>query len=160
MAAFAQRINTLHSEHGHCFGFHQGGKTYIVGFPVTEHAKYVRKYANVSSRMRLTMSKGTENVSKVVKQGLAEDFGITDFNVGEIIINEQAILTISKKININKTALALQEMPLTEFIMLPFTKNLGIVMPVEIVVDEDKQIVFEAQVVNPVNNPDLFQMRL
>jgi hypothetical protein len=110
--------------------------------------------------MKLTMSKGTQNVSKVVSQGLAEDFGITNVNLGDIIINEQAILIIGKKVNINKGPLEMREMPLSDFIMLPFTKNLGIVMPAEIIVDEDKQIVFESQVVNPVNNPDMFQWRI
>jgi hypothetical protein len=154
-----QRVHTLHSEHNYALGFHQAGRTYIIGFPARQHAEHVRKYASVSSKMKLTMSKGTQNISKVVKAGL-EELGITDINVGDIVINEQALLFIEKRVNINKQALIMDEQPLSDFIMLPFTKNIGIVMPSEIVIDEPKRIVFEAQVINPVNNPDLFQMRL
>jgi hypothetical protein len=83
--------------------------------------------------------------------------GLPSPKIENINICDDAKLSISKKININKEACNIEIIPTSEFIMYPFTKNLGIVLIEELLDENPERFLFQSQVAEPSGNPSMFQ---
>lgn len=155
--AFPQKVSLLRTK-DNLLGLRHTNQSYVIGFLYKCHATEVRKYVSLSSPMKLT-NYVTSNKAPIMNDML-HGRGLLNITLDNVNICENAHLTISKKININKTGCVPQEVTFSEFIMYPFTKNIGIILPQELLDENKTEFVFEAQVVEPSLNINLFQQHL
>lgn len=134
--------------------------SYVVAFPMRTLAVRAQKYVQVSSQLRLEPSV-VKDVSSPIHEGLFE-MGIDPraMALGTVLIDETAQLHVSKKININHTMCTMIDRAIEEIILYPFTHNVGLVLPVELMEDAVDELVFEAQVVEPCGNAHLMKKML
>lgn len=129
--------------------------SFLIGFLKKEHVQQVRKFAHLNTDIELT-SYITTNQAKLINDMMLVR-GLPNPKIDSINICDDARISISKKININKQACDIEVVPFGEFVMYPFRKNLGIVL-IEDLVDENKdRFLFQAQVAEPSFNPSMFQ---
>jgi len=126
----------------------------LIGFSLKCHAVEVRKYVHLNSSMKLSNYVTTDRATEM--NDMLHNRGIFNVNITSMNISENAHLTISKKININKTNCNIEQIPLSEFIMYPFSKNLGIVIAHDLINENKNEFIFESQIVEASNNTDMF----
>jgi hypothetical protein len=129
--------------------------SFLIGFLKKEHAQQVRRFAHLNSDIELT-SYITTNQAPLIND-MMKLRGIPCPKIENINICDDARISISKKININKEACNIEIVTFSEFVMYPFSKNLGIVMIEELVDENQDRFLFQAQVAEPSYNPSMFQ---
>jgi hypothetical protein len=141
-------------------GFNHATTSYVVAFQHKKHARLVWSFAHEATPMQiklLNMKNITSQVEEVCKvpHGTFDKVGLpqvhADFN---------AKFCISKKPNINKLGCTLEEMTDLEYMALPFQQNIGVVMPRKIIEHTQREIIFESEVIDPVQDIDLFKRML
>ena len=103
---------------------------YIVAFCDEQQAKFVCSFAHEGTKMHLEME------------------------------NEDACLNIDKKSNINKLGCEVTPIPSIEFYNIPFEHCMGIVMAKTIIQDTTSMVRFRSEVIDPLQDIDLFRMML
>jgi len=143
-------------------------KTYVVGFPHKDIANRVA--ANISSNldtMRLKRSM-VEDVALDVKRSMMEmELPISPV-ADTITIDVAARLSIQKSLlykgyNISDIAdieNTIQKMDYNEFMMLPFSSRLGIIMPYDLVNENAHEYEFLCNVVDPSDSVNNFLMSI
>lgn len=129
--------------------------SYIIGFLKKQHIQEVRKFAHLNSAIELT-SYITTNQAPLIND-MMKSRGLPNPHIESINICDDARLSISKKININKEICSVEIVPFSEFVMYPFSKNLGIVLIEDLVDENPDRFLFQAQVAEPSYNPSMFQ---
>jgi len=138
-------------------GLMHKNKPYIVGFHKDTHAKYILN--NIDLHRPITLdNENCMNVIDIVNKSL--DFrNIPLVNSSKIVIDTSAILSVPTK-SCNDDILESYEMHFQEFIMKPFEQNIGIVMPFDISSLLDNKCVFNAEVIDPVDDLSRFIIKM
>lgn len=126
----------------------------LIGFTHKCHAVEVRKYVHLHSSIKLSNYIPIDRAQEMTD--MLYDKGIFNVNIPSMNISEDAHLTISKKININKTGCDIEQIPFSEFIMYPFSKNLGIILAHDLINENKNEFIFDSQIVEASNNTDMF----
>lgn len=130
-------------------------QSFIIGFLKKEHVNEVRKFAHLNTEIELTSYITTNQATTINNMMVMR--GLPNPKIDNINICDDARISVSKKININKEACSVEIVPFSEFIMYPFTKNLGIVLIEELMDENQERFLFQAQVAEPSYNPSMFQ---
>ena len=107
-------------------------KSYAIGFISNNHAERVRK--NVCTKSKLELLDYNEN-----------SFGI---------------LSIEKKIDINKSPCYIQSKDFSDFISYPIHKQLGVMFAFRVLLETENKILLETQVFEPRQNIKSFKKYL
>jgi hypothetical protein len=129
--------------------------SFIIGFLNKQHVQQVRKVVHLNTDIELT-SYITTNQAKLINDMMLLR-GLPNPKIDNINICDDARISISKKININKLPCSIEVVPFGEFVMYPFSKNLGIVLIEDLVDENQDRFLFQAQVAEPSFNPSMFQ---
>ena len=115
-------------------GLYHRNASYIVGFPLINHAKEVQKYVHMGSKI----------------------------HINDIYYKKDKIhrLYISKKININKLQCSLVTLEIADVIMYPIMNNIGIVFALEKMDETKDELVFDCEYFDPIYNADIFRTSL
>ena len=140
------------------FGLRHANQSYVIGFILKQDAHYVAKTTHSATKAQLRKGM-TRDVSLDVLGGLY-DRGMFVKSMPPIIIDENAELVIDKKININKLPCQVSDISFSEFIMLPFQHSIGVILPVDLVDETKETLIYQAQVIEPCYNVDLFRYQL
>lgn len=183
--AYPKKVQIVRNRNGHCMGFHQRGRTYVVGFPSPMHLSRVCDAMSPKSRMFLA-NHLPDNTShdihyRVRKAGIAVAGGAgapggaapiagggagatradREGQVNNVSVDITAHFYLERRRPpeslFRASSWIVDEMPFNDFIMLPFRKNLGIVLPMELMLEDRARFVFESHVVDPCYDPVLFQ---
>lgn len=139
-------------------GLRHNHNSYIIGFLSRDDAQHVRKFTHINTEAKLNKF-ATRDVTMDVLDGL-HNKGIFPSSFETVKVDESAELVISKKININKLPCEMVDVSLTEFITIPFQNSLGIIFATDIIDETKESFIYEAQVVEPCNNVELFRHSL
>lgn len=135
------------------FGLNIGlNKSYIIGFEKRHHAHLVKLQITNNPDCHLLRSK-IHNITNDVKNGLLE-FGIVDNNITQINIDVEAKLSIMKKKNIDKIdySLEIEDIKYDDFLMIPIIYNMGIILPYELILEDDNKLEFKSQVIESLDD--------
>jgi len=140
-------------------GFQHNNQNYIIGFQQKKHAILVHKDICKESVNNIKLFRHyTENIGDAVSQGL-HNLGF-DESYDDIKVDLNATLIIPKSENcINDNELTIEDLEFEEFLMYPFNKHIGISLPYELC-GENNNFLFEAQVIDPCNDINLFRKKL
>lgn len=139
-------------------GFSKGNKSYLIGFEVPRHATLVSKTI-CKSPLVLLQRHEVDDISYQVNQGVRA-FGIDDIKMDDLTIDTSAHLSISKSREEPYESYSLEEMDAGDFLCLPFEKDLGVIMPYQLLEDSPNQYVFVSQIIDPCGQADIFRKHL
>lgn len=146
-------------------GFHQRGRTYVIGFPSALYAKKVQQATSQKSRMFISNHLPNTIPHDVVYRMVESSGGAIRRPIADIesvTIDTDAQLNLEKRLMASPTDLIvpstrIDEVQFDEFLMYPFRRNLGVVLPFELLMDHTRTIVFQSHVIDPAYDPVLFQ---
>lgn len=139
-------------------GLRHSNQSYIIGFMTRDDAQHVRKFVHINTDAKLDKFM-TRDVTMDLLDGLHRK-GIFPTSFETVKVDESAELIISKRININKLPCEMVDVALSEFITIPFQNSLGIIFATDLIDETKEFFVYEAQVVEPCNNVELFRHSL
>jgi hypothetical protein len=162
----ANKINVVKNAKGNLLSVHHVHQ-YIIGFE--KNAFRRRVLLDLPSKPVLELQRHYfEDINLEVKQGLMSlNIPITDIP-NEIIIDTAALLTIPKVQPFERfgeekeydVTYSVFTMDMVEFLSLPFEKNVGIVMPHDMLEDSETQYIFRSYVIEPPNDVNNFRKSL
>lgn len=135
-------------------GCKYNSRSYVIGFQNNFHGEMVRRIVDDSSTDNIMLMRYLiEDISQDVNYGLRK-FGMNK-SVENITIDVMATLIIpkSKRKDMN---LEIEKIDIGDFMMFPLAKQIGVIIPMDILEDSEKSIVFQSQVVDPIDDVELF----
>lgn len=166
---YPRRVLTLRTADSRHMGFRNRDYSYLVGFTSPLHAHAVRNQITHESRMYMA-NRRPHDVSSEVNEGLAHLADIPEFS--GVTIDLQAHLHIEKKetgVRLAGNGILVRDMAAVEavckiqleefhdFIMYPFLKNIGVVLPLGLIFEDEREFVFESHVIDPNQNTFFFE---
>lgn len=141
----------------------QAGRSHVVGIRKPDLADYVYRRLHPTAQPYLK-HQNADDVSLELNSRL-DNMGLAHLGVGELIMDIDAILIVPK----HKTVLPengiheqydKEELPASKFLMLPFEKRLGIVIPYDVSRETDTHMYLAAHAVDPCTNIEMFKLNL
>jgi hypothetical protein len=142
-------------------------KPYVVGFPRYDMARRICTKLPPEPAMRL-VRKSPNNFTSEFNSTLS-DIGLEDLAVDKLTVDYTAHLIVQKmtgQFGLQDELLEMlggfvvADIPSSEFLLYPFEKAIGIIMPVECIKETRNEIVFQAMVIDPCFNVYLFKSGL
>jgi hypothetical protein len=133
-----------------------GPKVFAIGFFRKDFAKMVRNQADLHHNLTI-IARNQSDVSDDVNDGLVS-LGVRTKPYKNVIIDDTAQLRIPKidpRI-LNQEEVAVDSVLTEDFLMYPLDRNLGIIMPYDIMENTSRQWNFICQVVHPCYDVDSF----
>lgn len=137
---------------------------YIIGFQSVAQARKVQ-YSLAPEPSLYLQRTDFEDVTPQINEGLTK-FGVASLDAS-IIIDTRARLHIPKgdaKLPsdhpLNDGNFHLSSIPMEEFLMFPFEKDIGIIIPYDLEKEDDNEFVFVSQVVEGSASTSIFRQRL
>lgn len=141
-------MRSLNNNH---VGFRRQGKTFIIGVPNKDIIKKCSQHISTSSKMFLKEITFTN-----VKQDINEILpGFEELSCDNVMLDTDVKLLIEKK---EPEPLFYQHIDTEEFMMYPFTKNIGVVFIDKYIRETNKHLVLNAHVIAPAFTPELFEI--
>lgn len=139
------------------------GKTYITGFNNIAMVSRTSQQIKVPPVVNLDRSL-VMDITDDLKEGLnSYGFKDEDMTFTSITIDTEALLTIEKEKDPalrNGDNVVIDTLDPGDFMYLAFEKNLGLIMPYATYLDNDEYLVYQSNVVDPSNDPELFRKSL
>jgi len=168
---YPKKIHVVRNRDDHLMAFHQRGRTYVVGFTCPMHVKQVCEVMSATSRMSLSnhLPAGSPHGSGEAKPNerfldLYAHFTLEKRRIGAIGKAGAALADAARKHSGRggcakaPAGWSVTEMPFGEFVGLPLRKNLGIVMPMELMLDSRTKLIFESHVIDPCRDTRMLQL--
>jgi hypothetical protein len=142
-------------------------KPYVIGFPQYDMARYLCTKLPPEPVMQL-VRKTPYNFTSEFNSTLS-DIGMEQLAVDELTVDYTANLIVKKmkgKFGLEEELLemfggfVLTNIQSSDFLLYPFEKSIGIIMPVECIKETHNEIVFQAMVIDPCFNVYLFKRGL
>lgn len=154
---FPPRVHLLQSVHQPThFGFQQGNKSFVLGFLRSSDVVYTTRVITKNVKGSL-LGYQSRNVADIVNEGLLE-MGVPR-QMEEIRVQELALVQVSKEPSPYFDWM-IDTIPTDYFITYPFSKGIGIVLATSKAFETDSDIVYHCQVVEPVEDTELFRKNL
>lgn len=166
---YPRRVQTLRTGDNRMMGFRNRDYSYLVGFTSAGHANRVRLRTTAKSRMLMT-NRRPQDVSQEINSGLCHLVEIP--KMSGITIDLQAHLHIEKvetgvrevgngilvrDLAAMEDVCKIEEADFSDFIMYPFMKNIGVVLPIQLIFEDDREFVFHSHVIDPNQNTYFFE---
>lgn len=149
-------LNLIKNNKNNFFNLQNKNTTYIIAFPKKFHADIVKNQINMETKTYFSKRK-YENIKDDINLGLIP-YGVNKIT-NDILVDDNAFLHITKN-SINDTTLLLEKTELTDILLYPFTKNIGIILPMEIQEDNENEIIFDSLVVEPIFDIKIFSRNI
>lgn len=155
MLAIPKRFHTIRSREGSLVGFQDKGRSYIVGFANMVHARGVCASLRVNPNIMMQRHY-IEEITSELNKGLRErDAELPQ--VPEVTIDMSAQVRIPKAhANAPKAPYSISTISSEEFLVWPFTRNIGVVIPYEVYTEGTDFTVYLSQVIDPVDDTNRF----
>jgi hypothetical protein len=159
MIGYPQSISVV-VHNNNLLGFSHRAKNYVLGMPERRHAKLLQKYiSRYSIDNTLLLRHYVDDVTDIINNGL-RNVGRGDIKVDDVTIDVCATIVIPKTEKDKILSTDLQSVLFADFLMYPFSKQIGIALPYEVMEDSETKLVFQAQVVDPAFDVELFRKNL
>lgn len=155
--SFPPQIHLLQSIHNPThLGFFHENKPFLIGFTRSKEVVYTSRMISKNVTPSLLNYHGRD-VTDIVAQGLLE-MG-RPRQLPEIRVQEHALLRLSKEYAVTFDWM-IDSVGTDYFFQYPIHKGVGIVMPMEKKIETDNELIYTCQVIEPLNDVDLFRQNL
>ena len=135
-------------------------KPYIIGFTSPIHAKYTSAWLHKDNVQMHLRRKHFEEVHDEINTSLI-GMGMKPIHSHDVTIDVEAELYVPKAKELDmKNGIEIEHVPFADFIMFPFEKYLGVVMPFHQAYEDDDCVIFMSQVIDPSETIDMFKRTL
>jgi hypothetical protein len=144
LPSFPKSVKLLHDGRT-TVGLRSQEKSYIIGFSVLnglDHFEHTRGYISTDSKMKLR-NVHFENVIEELNFYRANLS--SDMNIDKVMMATNAKLFIEK--GVKDTDLYLQSLNMEEYLLYPFTKNMGIIITNDLETITENNIVFDVHII-------------
>lgn len=136
---------------------------YVVSFGCARVARKVLHWLHPEPTLRLERARDDDDITEDVQSALAGSAGSAAAPAAAVVINTSGRLYLPKMDGCclqpaNDGGFHLHEMPEHDVYMLPFTRNLGVLLPRELVSEDAREMVFDCSVIEPCEDTILFMM--
>ena len=144
-----------------CIGLRDQDKSYVIGFRSGIQARHVQYSMHPDPILEVRRVKPLLDVTQEVNEGLSE-LNVFKTLKEPIIIDPDAILRIQKAPDglpqsMTDAGYHLATIEPEEFICMPFTHYVGIIIPHEIIEEDDKEIILQCDIVEPIFDVSMFR---
>jgi hypothetical protein len=158
-----QNVYAIQGKNGYV-GCSSRTKNYIVGFQTRIKAHEVKSKIDLEPKIYLER-RHIEEITDDINSGLSDiGFSKNELRVKDVTIDVEAKLTILKNLDgtPRKTKdLKIEQIPVSTFLMFPFDKCLGVIMPYDLWYEDENKYIFLSQVVDPCEHMlDMFRKNL
>ena len=148
---FPSRMVLLRADNNNYVGFRRRGQTFIVGLPNKELVKKCSQHISISSKI-LMKEVAFTNVKNDMIEVLPE---FHEMSCDKVMMDTDVKLLIEKK---EPEPFFYQSIDSDEFMMYPFTKNIGVLFVDQLVRETKTHLVLNAHVIAPTFSTDLFEL--
>lgn len=150
-----RRTHMLKNSHNNYVGFQSHGSSFLVGFTNKGLATHAAQQIRPSSRFFMK-DVALTNVRNLMDNWYPNEMkGVPDIKV---LIDSDARLVIQKQTWTDPPEeITRYVIPTDEFIMYPFTKNIGVVLADDLVSESPRRIIYNIHVIAPAFCPELFE---
>lgn len=157
LTSYPRTLNVIRREKK-ILGFSHCDKSYVIGFPKISHASYMACHLTKDNVNKLLLLKHhvmdvTEEINVALR---ARDMSLASVD-GNVTIDMYSSLILPKTEGTRLQDIEIEEYCFEEFLLFPFTRSLGIALPMVITEDTSKRLVFESQVIDPCEEPRMFR---
>lgn len=137
-----------------------GRRTYLIAFPLQSMAKRVAPFMHEKGKYEISRETQAHRVSPV--QDALNELGIDPrkYKLNYTYLDKPGYLSIAKEEVSDQRRCQMIERSLIDIVTYPFVKNIGIVVPLEIVHDDELMIVLESRLIEPDGHIELFRKDL
>lgn len=140
-------------------GVNHSNKAFVVGFKDKNIATTVSTMLHEFPQLSLQCNR-LENVAEDINNGLI-GMGLSNIAVSDVVIDTEAILYITKKKqDESQNDIIVEHCPFEDFLMYPFYKNIGILLPDDILDSNEDYYMFSCHLVAPSDMPGMFRSSL
>lgn len=139
-------------------------KSYIIAFPLKTIAQKSQMYIRDASNLYVThhiSSRSTDKINATLSE-LGIDPRKYEFN--HTYMDNEARLHILKKYKKRKTnplpECNVIERSIVDIILYPLVKNIGLIIPFEIIEDTSEEMILDSRLIEPAGHMDLFRQDL
>lgn len=141
-------------------GLHDKDHSYVIGFRSPVQARHVQYNMHPEPDLTLRRLNQKMDVSFEVSLGLRE-LQVEKQLRSPIVIDPDVILRVPKAPQresvLNDGGYHLATVVADDFICMPFTHFVGIIIPNDVLEENDDEIFLECDLVEPIFDPDMFQ---
>ena len=132
-------------------------RSYLIAFPMHSMAKCVAPFMHEKGKYEITRETKANRVSPM--QDALNELGIDPrkYKLNYTYLDKPGYLSIAKKAIPGVPRCLMIERSLIDIITYPFVKNIGIVVPLEIVHEDDLIFVLESRLIEPDGHVELFR---
>lgn len=143
-------------------------KTYIIAFPLKTIAQRAKRVIHSENYAKMYLTRHISEPSTTKTDQVLYELGLDprSFQLTYAYSDTEAYLHIpvvspsaspSPSPSPSQTTYQLMERSLTDMILYPFVKNIGLIMPLGIIDDSPTELILETQMVDPSAHFDLFR---
>jgi len=134
--------------------------SYVIGFENREHALLVQRFAHELTKVRLAKHAPVD-MTHVIEQVCGIDAGSFDMaGMAHVNADPDAHVAISKRQNINKMGCRIEAIAFDEFMSFPYERCLGIAILHGLIREDNKELVFQSEVIEPIWDEPMFRHML
>lgn len=140
-------------------------KPYVVGFPKHDLARRMCSWLPSEPVMKL-QRKTPDNLTADFNSALS-DVGLERFTVDKLTVDYTAHLVVPKRrkgdiddIDALIDNYRVMNIPASDFLLYPFERSVGLILPTDCIKETRNEITFQAMVIDPCFNADLFKKSL
>ncbi len=146
-----KKMILMRSMNNNYVGFRRQGKTFIIGVPNRELIKKCSQHISTSSKMFMKEVAFT-NVKADINEVLP---GFEDLTCEKVMLDTDVKLLIEKQ---EPEPFFYQQIDTEDFMLYPFTKNIGVVFIDRFLRETNKHLVLNTHVIAPAFTPELFEI--
>ena len=142
---------------------------YVMSFDCPNVARKVLHFLHPKPTLRIERLRDNIDITKCVKDDLSRARPSRAMlysampDMSAIVINTGAHLYIPKTIDdnvhyINDGTFHMHNLPMHDVYMMPFTRNVGVLLPCNLLEEDVHEMLFECNIIEPCEDSALFQM--
>jgi hypothetical protein len=134
--------------------------SYVIGFENREHALLVQRFAHELTKVRL-VKHAPVDMTHVIEQVCGIDAGSFDMaGMAHVNADPDAHVAICRRQNINKMGCRVEAIAFDEFMSFPYERCLGIAILHGLIREDNKELVFQSEVIEPIWDEPMFRHML
>ena len=134
--------------------------SYVIGFENREHALLVQRFAHELTKVRLTKHAPVD-MTHVIEQVCGIKAGSFDLaGMAHVNADPDAHVAICRRQNINKMGCRVEAIAFDEFMSFPYERCLGIAILHGLIREDNKELVFQSEVIEPIWDEPMFRHML
>ena len=144
-----------------CIGLRDNEKSYIIGFRSGIQARHIQYNIHPEPVIEIRRVKPVLNVSDEIHEGLL-NLNVMKTLKEPIMIDPDVVLRVPKAPgnvhpSLTEAGYHLETVSSEDFICMPFTHYIGIIIPNEILIEDDKEIILQCDLVEPIFDAEMFK---